>query len=121
MPTEQDQDTGKRVSSGNDGLPGPPLPRRERFESHFRPSDPASCWPWLGERSDKGYGLARSYPGKFRHKAHRVSYQFYRGPIPTGHTINHLCGNKACVNPYHLEIATSLQNTRHYWRRLRNG
>lgn len=56
---------------------------------------------WLGPRDRQGYGLLRQ--GGRRLMAHRVSYQAHRGPIPPGHEVGHLCGERACVRPDHLE------------------
>lgn len=44
---------------------------------------------------------------------HRLAYEFYVGSIPNGLVINHLCRNKSCYNPLHLEAVTQSQNTRY--------
>jgi hypothetical protein len=67
----------------------------------------AGCWEWLGERH-KGYGRIR-VNGR-QQQAHRVSYEAFIGPIPDGLTIDHLCGNPACVNPEHLEAVSLREN-----------
>ncbi|WP_414713994.1 HNH endonuclease signature motif containing protein [Scandinavium sp.] len=44
-------------------------------------------------------------------KAYRVSYELFVGPVPEGLELDHLCRNKLCVNPKHLEAVTSKENT----------
>lgn len=66
------------------------------------------CWVWLGKPSAHGYGYFW-YDGKKR-LAHRFSYKHLVGPIPDGLVIDHLCRNKMCVNPRHLEPVTDRVN-----------
>lgn len=68
------------------------------------------CWLWIGSRNGKGYGQYR-LNGKIR-RAHRVSYESHRGPIPNGLVLDHRCCNTSCVNPLHLEVATVGENNR---------
>ncbi len=83
---------------------------QERFDAKFARGD--SCWPWHGARTKKGYGTFRK-DGR-THYAHRVAYERTFGPIPDGLTIDHLCRNKLCVNPAHLEVVTRGENVRRY-------
>ena len=69
---------------------------------------PDSCWEWLGCRYRHGYGRVR-WAGK-NSLAHRVTYEIQQGPIAPGLELDHLCRNRGCVNPYHLEPVTCREN-----------
>lgn len=63
------------------------------------------------DRPDKqGYGVIHCSAGSF--KAHRIAYEWWVGPIPEGLTIDHLCRNRACCWPPHLEAVTFEENVR---------
>lgn len=70
-----------------------------------------TCWEWTGAgaNSVRGYGLFW-YGGKLQ-QAHRVVYTLLVGEIPEGLQLDHLCRNKSCVNPNHLEPVTARVNT----------
>lgn len=70
--------------------------------------DGSSCWQWTGSVSNAGYGLM-SYRGVMR-TTHRLAYELFRGPIPVGLQIDHLCRSRTCVNPGHLEPVTASVN-----------
>lgn len=69
------------------------------------------CWVWTGSKERRGYGYFNLH-GKIK-KAHRLSYEWANGPIPPGIQIDHICFNKACVNPAHLRPVTNKQNNEH--------
>lgn len=65
------------------------------------------CWEWQGYIKPNGYGDFRYEGGRW---AHRASHELFRGPIPDGMELDHLCRNKRCVNPTHLEPVTGTIN-----------
>ncbi len=77
----------------------------ERFEEKYEPEPNSGCWLWIASLDGKGYG---QFPkgkefGRGNVRAHRAAYEIYRGPIPKGMELDHLCRVKTCVNPAHLE------------------
>lgn len=70
---------------------------------------PNGCLEWTGPVLATGYGKIGD--GSRVRTTHRVSYEVHVGPIPDGLTIDHLCSNKRCVEPSHLEPVTGAENT----------
>ena len=80
----------------------------ERFMAKIE-RGPNGCWLWNAHLSRRGYGRFMDAAQR-KVQAHRWSYEYHREPIPTGLTLDHLCRNRACVNPAHLEPATNRVN-----------
>lgn len=80
-----------------------------------KPDGESGCWEYAGCLNASGYGalLRRNILGKKKVPmlAHRYAYTFLVGPIPDDLEIDHLCRNRKCCNPKHLETVTSRQNT----------
>ena len=68
------------------------------------------CWDWVGHVNPKGYGYSSSRAPHYEAFAHRRVYAMTKGPIPPGLTLDHLCRNRLCVNPDHLEPVTNREN-----------
>jgi hypothetical protein len=79
---------------------------KEEFFSRLVAGDVEDCWPWKDH--EQGYGQMM-----FNHEsysAHRLSWEFHRGPVPSGIHVLHHCDNPPCCNPAHLFLGTNLDN-----------
>ena len=83
---------------------------QERFEEKYIPEPNSGCWLWTASVDGKGYGHMRAN-GKTV-GAHRIAHELYKGPIPDGLEIDHLCRVPSCVNPDHLEAVTRSVNAK---------
>jgi hypothetical protein len=72
------------------------------------------CHVWTGWKIPTGYGRidVRINGRSLKYPAHRVAYELAKDPIPSGLQIDHLCRNRACCNPDHMEVVTAAENAR---------
>lgn len=82
----------------------------ERFRAKYCVDPKTGCWIWIASEKGNGYGQFSDAEGRVR-SAHRVAYELFIGAIPEGLQIDHLCRNRACVNPSHMEPVTNKENT----------
>jgi len=83
--------------------------RLELFKKKFK-VDGSGCWVW--QAADNGSGYGQFWIGKKNVLAHRWSYEHFKGKIPEGFHVDHLCKVTKCVNPDHLEAVTQYENLR---------
>ena len=80
----------------------------QRFWNKIIVQPGTGCWEWDGGKNENGYGHFW-WDGKTR-RVHRVAYKQLVGEIPNGLVLDHLCRNRVCVRPTHLEAVTLKKN-----------
>lgn len=89
-----------------------------RFWEKVERKSELACWPWIAG-THKGYGTFReeNAPLGIKAQAQRVAYRMAYGQIPDDLEIDHLCNNRLCCNPKHLEAVPHTENMRRAWQR----
>lgn len=78
----------------------------------------STCWEWTGRVESNGYARIKASPRTWNVDrptnvlVHRVSWYLHFGKIPEEMTVDHLCKNRACVNPHHLDLVPLEENAR---------
>lgn len=80
------------------------------FAGKFEQTE-SGCWVWVKAIQTRGYGSVCIGQGKTA-LAHRAAWESWFGPVPDGLTIDHLCRNKRCIHPCHMEPVTGAVNSR---------
>lgn len=83
-------------------------PAIDRLLARAHEDTSTGCWLWAGASNPEGYG--RIWVEDRLGYTHRVAYEAFVGPIPDGYDIDHLCRNRGCCNPDHLEAVTRRTN-----------
>lgn len=87
---------------------------RRKIAGNYEIHPETGCWEWTGRVDRYGYGKVDvSLGGRNRQTgAHRAAWIVHHGPILGALQLDHLCRNRRCINPLHLEPVTSAENTR---------
>src|SRR4029077_3494017 len=91
----------------------PPIPMIDRFMCKIMVNWDTGCWLWTARKFPNGYSqfIIKKPTGKWDNtQGHIIAYKLYRGDIPSGLELDHLCRRRHCVNPFHLEAVTSQVN-----------
>jgi hypothetical protein len=86
----------------------------EKVLSRTKVNEETGCWEWQGPTSGdgRGGGYGRMCLDGQTVAVHIVSYVHFHGYIPGKKQVDHVCENRICCNPDHLEIVTHLENQR---------
>lgn len=86
----------------------------ERLQARIQIDPDTDCWNSTYAPTTDGY--TQVWVSGRMMTAHRLSYEHHKGMIPAGHTLDHLCRNRRCVNPDHLEAISLMTNMERRWK-----
>ncbi len=85
---------------------------RAKIMRSIVPNAETGCWEWQGRTNRNGYGWGQQRPGQPYRVMHRIMWEdAHNGPVPDDLQLDHLCRNRVCCNPQHLEPVTGSENT----------
>lgn len=87
----------------------PARPAIDRFTEKYVVNEETGCWEWTAYLDKDGYGY---FKADGENRAHRWAYINWKGPMSSYLVTDHLCRNRRCVNPEHLEEVSTQENTR---------
>lgn len=85
------------------------MPAIERFLEKVEVTK-AGCWLWTAAKTGSTHRYGAFVWNGQQSTAHRFAYEFWRGPIAEGMSVDHLCRTPPCVNPDHLEVVSQGEN-----------
>lgn len=85
------------------------LKTKQKFRECVKLDTDSGCWLWIGTKC-KDYGMFYVPETQRSVRAHKWLWELVHGPVPQGYELDHLCHNKTCVNPNHLEAVTHWEN-----------
>lgn len=89
-------------------MPAHIQPIEKRLAAKISVRADTGCHEWKDAKDRKGYG--RIFSNGRPVSAHRTVWEIENGAIPQGLVIDHLCRNRSCVNPHHMEVVTNREN-----------
>lgn len=101
--------TSTKLYNSNNKLELLPAAKDRIMSRILIPKNKDDCWEWLGFHTKFGYSRI-NLGFNINPDVHRIMYELVKGKVPKGLELDHLCRNKGCINPDHLEAVTHVEN-----------